>query len=134
MSITLIFHLFVNFPPLQLHLFILLYYCILKWNRILSLREGFFAYITSLTPPLFIEVHVPSQESKQSSIDVVSFNDFDIRVVPTVWYFRVVPTVWYFRVVPTVWYFRVVPTVWYFRVVPTVWYFCFYFSFYYYIV
>ena len=81
MSITLIFHLFVNFPPLQLHLFILLYYCILKWNRILSLREGFFAYITSLTPPLFIEVHVPSQESKQSSIDVVSFNDFDIRVV-----------------------------------------------------
>ena len=42
-----------------------------------------------LTPPLFIEVSVPSQESERSCICVlaVSILIFDFVIFPTVWYF-----------------------------------------------
>jgi hypothetical protein len=50
---------------------------------------------TSLTPPLFIEVTVPSKENEQSCICVLgvsilspsTFLRFDLGIVPTVWYF-----------------------------------------------
>ena len=55
------------------------------------------AHTTSITPPLFIEVPVPIQESERScicvlrGIDFTSFCDFDIwfGIVPTVWWFLV---------------------------------------------
>ena len=51
--------------------------------------------ITSLTPPLVIEVPVPSQENKQPCICMLGVSIvplstiliFDIGIVPTVWYF-----------------------------------------------
>jgi len=63
---------------------------------------------TSLTPPLFIEVPLPSLKNERSCICVLEvsilplFTIFllDFRAVPTVWYFlldfRAVLTVWYF--------------------------------------
>jgi len=60
-----------------------------------SLRGEVWAHKSSLTPPLFLEVSVPSQESGRSSICVSGF-DFclflrlfwlDFGNVSTVWYF-----------------------------------------------
>jgi hypothetical protein len=86
------------------------------------------AHKTSLIPPPYFKVLVPSQESERSCICMLRLSIsslstvliFDFGTVPTVWYFGIVPTVWYFGIVPTVWYFGIVPTVWYFGIVPTV--------------
>ena len=61
----------------------------------ISPRETVWARKTSLTPPLFIDVSVPSQESKQSCICVLCVSILSISAiflknvgnVPAVWYF-----------------------------------------------
>ena len=72
-------------------------FCIKKRlrDRIISLRREVWAYKTSLTPPLFIEVPVPSQESERSCVCVLelamlplsTFSSFDLGIVPAVLYF-----------------------------------------------
>jgi hypothetical protein len=70
-------------------------------DHIISLRGEIWAHNTSLTPPLFIEVFLPSQESEWSCICVLGVSIlplptiliFDFRIVLTVWYFRIVLTV-----------------------------------------
>jgi len=47
-----------------------------------------------LTPPLFIEVPVPSQESEQSYIFVFGLSIFPLSTTLT-FYFGIVPTLWY---------------------------------------
>ncbi len=62
---------------------------------IISLRVEVWAHITSLTPPHFIEVAVPSLESEWSCICVSgiwilplsTILIFDLGIVQTVWYF-----------------------------------------------
>jgi hypothetical protein len=51
-------------------------------DRIISLRWADWAYKSSLTLKLYIEVHVLSKESERSCMCVLDFG-----VVPTVWYF-----------------------------------------------
>jgi hypothetical protein len=94
---------------------------------IISLRGEVCANKTSLTPPLFIDVSIPSQVVIMYLC--VKGIDFHLSTI-LIYDFGIVLTVWYFRIVLTVWYFRIVLTVWYFRIVLTVWYFCstFYFS------
>ena len=64
-------------------------------DRVISLRGELWAHKTSLTPPLFIEVSVPSQESERSCIFVLFVSIlplstmflFDFGVAPTVFFF-----------------------------------------------
>ena len=91
-------------------------------DRITSLREEVKVHKTSLTPPLFIEVLVPSQGCELSCMFLLRVSILPLSKI-LIFYFGIVPTVWYFGIVPTVWYFGIVPTVWYFGIVPTVWYF-----------
>jgi len=51
-------------------------------DRIISLRGEVWAHKTGLSPPLFIEVLILSQESERSCTCVLDF-----RNVPTLWYF-----------------------------------------------
>jgi hypothetical protein len=64
-------------------------------DHIISLRGGVWAHKTSLSPPLFIEVPVQSQESKQLCICV-----FGISILPLstilIFYFGIVPIVIFF--------------------------------------
>ena len=64
-------------------------------DRIISLRGKIWANTTSLTPPLFIEVSVPSNESKRSCICVLEVSIlplskiliFDFGIIPSVVFF-----------------------------------------------
>ena len=78
-------------------------------EHITSLRGEVWAHTTSLTPPLYIEVAAPNQESERSCIYVLgilifplsTILIFDLRIDQAVWYllffydFRIVLTVWY---------------------------------------
>ena len=63
-------------------------------DHIVSLGREVSTLKTNLIPSLFIQVHVPNQESAQSSIGVLSVSIlafssiliFDFEIVPTVWY------------------------------------------------
>jgi len=71
--------------------------------------EGGYFYVdhkTSLTPPLLIEVPVPSQESEQLCFCVLRVSILFLSTV-VLMDFETVLTVWYFRIVLTVWYFFV---------------------------
>ena len=64
-------------------------------DNIISLRGEMLAHKTSISPPRFIEVPVPSQKIDQSCICVYGVSIlplstiliFDFGIVPTVWYF-----------------------------------------------
>jgi len=66
-------------------------------DHIISLRGEVWANTTSLTPPSFIEVPVPSQESERSYMYICVLGlsilplsmiiRLDFGTVPTVWYF-----------------------------------------------
>ena len=71
-------------------------YTVLLVQQSISIFEiSAFAHNIILTPPLFIEVPVPRQESERSSICVLrvlilhfyAILIFDFEIVPTVWYF-----------------------------------------------
>jgi hypothetical protein len=69
---------------------------------IISLRGEVCANKTSLTPPLFIDVSIPSQVVimylcvKGIDFHLSTILIYDFGIVLTVWYFRIVLTVWYF--------------------------------------
>ena len=75
-------------------------------DRIISLRGDVWAYETSLTPSLFIEVSVPSPVSEWSYICVLG-----VWILPLLYDFSILfwnctySVIFYFWTVPTVWYF-----------------------------
>jgi hypothetical protein len=85
--------------PITLTCTIPLKYCLLTCekhlhDRIISLKGEVRSYKTSLTPRLFIEVPVPSQESKRSCICVLVVSSLSLSTI-LIFGFRTVSTVWY---------------------------------------
>ena len=61
----------------------------------MSLRRNVWIHKTILTPPLFIELPVPSLESDQERVYVLGVSILTLCTI-FVFHFGIVPTVWYF--------------------------------------
>jgi hypothetical protein len=64
-------------------------------DRTTSLRGRFGAHTISLTPPLFIEVHAPRQDSAPSCICVLGASILPLSTILRLT-FGTIPTVWWF--------------------------------------